>query len=194
MVVSGSEREAIERLRRGDIGGLEPLVRRYQLQAVRAATLITRDRALAEDIVQGAFIRAYERIAQFDATRPFGPWFLRGVVNDALKAARRERRQQPLEDDWGGGAALDGLEAEPQRLAELLETSRSLQQALDQLPAEQRAAIVLRYYLDLTEQETARRLGSPRGTIKWRLHAARARLRHLLGTDDPTTTRSVPDE
>ena len=193
MVVSGSEREAIERLRRGDIGGLEPLVRRYQLQAVRAATLITRDRALAEDIVQGAFIRAYERIAQFDATRPFGPWFLRGVVNDALKAARRERRQQPLgDDDWG--ATIDTLEADPERLAELLETSRSLQQALDQLPAEQRAAIVLRYYLDLTEQETARRLGSPLGTIKWRLHAARARLRHLLGTDDPTTTRSVPDE
>ncbi|HET7037712.1 MAG TPA: sigma-70 family RNA polymerase sigma factor [Thermomicrobiaceae bacterium] len=193
MIASTSEREAIERLRRGDIGGLEPLVRRYQLQAVRAATLITRDRAQAEDIVQGAFIRAYERIAQFDPTRPFGPWFLRGVVNDALKAARRERRQQPLgDDDWG--ATIDTLEADPERLAELLETAHSLQAALDQLPAEQRAAVVLRYYLDLSEVETARRLGSPLGTIKWRLHAARARLRQLLRPDDPAATRSVPDE
>ena len=80
------EQKAIARLKRGDISGLEALVRKYQVQAVRAAYLIIRDRALAEDIVQAAFLRAYERIGQFDAGRPFGPWFLRSVVNDAVKA------------------------------------------------------------------------------------------------------------
>ncbi|HMA33873.1 MAG TPA: sigma factor, partial [Chloroflexia bacterium] len=101
------EAETIARLRRGDIGGLEGLVRCYQAQAVGAAFLVCRDAAQAEDIVQAAFIRAYERIGQFDAARPFGPWFLRSVVNDALKAVARRERRAPLAPDGADGAPLD---------------------------------------------------------------------------------------
>ena len=86
------ERAAIASLRAGDIGGLAALVERYQVQAVRTAYLIVRDRALAEDITQSAFIRAYERIGQFNLEAPFGPWFLRSVANDAIKAVERARR------------------------------------------------------------------------------------------------------
>ena len=93
------EQEAVARLQRGDISGLEPLVRRYQEPALHAAVLVCRDGALAEDLVQAAFVRAYERIGQFDARRPFGPWFIRSVVNDALKAVTR-RRQVPLDPAW----------------------------------------------------------------------------------------------
>ncbi len=71
------ESRAIARLKRSDIAGLETLVRAYQLRAARTAYLIVRDRALAEDIVQSAFVRVFEHIDQFDARRPFGPWFLR---------------------------------------------------------------------------------------------------------------------
>ena len=60
-----------------------------RFRAIRAAYLIVRDRALAEDLVQTAFLRAYDRIGQFDPSRPFAPWFLRSVVNDAVKAAMR---------------------------------------------------------------------------------------------------------
>ncbi|MDI7278277.1 MAG: sigma factor, partial [Anaerolineae bacterium] len=67
------EHEAIARLRQGDIGGLEALVRGHQLGGLRAAYLILRDRDLAEDIVEDAFLRAYERIDQLDPQRPFGP-------------------------------------------------------------------------------------------------------------------------
>src|SRR5712692_3502470 len=91
------EPEAISRLKRGDIGGLEWLVLRYQLPAVRAAYLVTHDRASAEDLTQSAFLRAYERIEQFDDERPFGPWFLRSVVNDAVKVTRRRGRQVGLD-------------------------------------------------------------------------------------------------
>jgi len=108
------EQEAIARLKRGDIGGLEALVRRYQVRAVRTAYLITHDRALAEDIVQAAFLRAYERIGQFDAGRSFGPWFLRSVVNDAVKAAARRKRQVSLKaSPEGEGASLADLLADP---------------------------------------------------------------------------------
>src|SRR4051794_10135971 len=76
-----NEYEALARLRDGDIGGLEALVRLYQVRAVRAAYLVVRDRALAEDVAQGAFLRVYQRIAQLDPARPFAPWFFRIVVN-----------------------------------------------------------------------------------------------------------------
>ena len=92
------ERAAVERLKQGDIGGLEALVRKYHMRAGRAAYLIVRDHhALAEDVAQGAFVRAYERIGQFDAERPFGPWFMKIVVNNAVEAARRRERTTSYE-------------------------------------------------------------------------------------------------
>ena len=81
------ERRAIERLKGGDVGGLEALAELHYTRAVRVAYLVVRDRALAEDVAQGALVRAYESIGSFDAARPFGPWFVKIVVNDAIKAA-----------------------------------------------------------------------------------------------------------
>ena len=91
------EREAIDRLKEGEVDALEPLVRRYHARAGRAAYLIVRDHALAEDVAQGSFVRAYERIGTFDASRPFGPWFMRIVVNEAIKAARERERTASYE-------------------------------------------------------------------------------------------------
>ncbi len=81
------ERTAIAQLQRGEIRGLDALMLIYQVRALRAAFVVTRDLTLAEDIVQSAFIHAYERIEQLDTTRSFGPWFLRSVVNSAIRAA-----------------------------------------------------------------------------------------------------------
>jgi RNA polymerase sigma-70 factor (ECF subfamily) len=170
-----TDSEAIAQMQRGDIDGLEPLVRRYQVAAVRAAYLITRDRALAEDVAQAAFLRAYERIGQFDPARPFGPWFLRSVVNDALKVAARRERTVPWVD---AVAPLPGPSLD--EVLQTAETNAVVWAALGGLPPAQRTAIVLRYYLDLSEAEMADRLGVPPGTVKSRLHAARTRLRRLL--------------
>jgi RNA polymerase sigma-70 factor (ECF subfamily) len=175
------EKQAITRLKQGDPGGLEFLVYTYQLQAIRAACLVTGDRPLAEDIVQSAFIRASERIDQFDAQRPFGPWFLRSVVHDAIKAALRQKRQVPLEQD-AGGEPLDLADPAPlpEELVETEETRRAVWRALKKLPPNQRAAIVLRYYLGMSEDEMTDELDSPVGTVKWWLHIARQRLKRLL--------------
>jgi RNA polymerase sigma-70 factor (ECF subfamily) len=170
------EREAIDRLRRGDIGGLELLVRRYQWEAVRVATLILRDPQLAEDVAQDAFVRVFERIDQFDAARPFAPWFFRIVANNAIKLAQRRQRQVNLPHVFDQISDMPT----PPDMIEVLEQFTSIQTALDQLPPAQRAAVVMRYYLGLTDHEAAERLGSTRGTIKWRLHEARRRLRTLL--------------
>jgi RNA polymerase sigma-70 factor (ECF subfamily) len=174
------ERSAIERLKRGDIGGLEVLVRRYQARAVQAAYLIVRDRSLAEDVAQNAFVRAYNGIGRFDAERPFGPWFMRVVVNDAVKTAARRERTLPLDRDNAPASWLMDPEAGPQELAEAAETSRRVWTALQKLPPAQRAVVVQRYYLGMSEAEMARDSAASAGAIKLRLFAARERLHRLL--------------
>jgi RNA polymerase sigma-70 factor (ECF subfamily) len=183
------ERTAIAQLKRGEVRGLDALMLIYQVRAVRAAYVVTHDLPLAEDIVQSAFIRAYERIEQFDEARPFGPWFLRSVVNSAATAAGQRRRFVPLaptRDADAVAAAADanavvGTEPDPETLILQAETHAELWQALDQLPPAQRAAAVLRLYLELPEAEAAARLGVPTGTVKSRLNAARTRLKVVLG-------------
>src|SRR5689334_788744 len=91
--------QAIERLKGGDISGLETLVIRYQARAIRTAFLITYDEALAEDVVQDTFLHIYQRIEGFDPLRPFEPYLLRSVVNAALNAVQKHGRHLSFEGD-----------------------------------------------------------------------------------------------
>jgi RNA polymerase sigma-70 factor, ECF subfamily len=176
------EHAAVDRLKRGDVGGLEPLVDRYHTRAARAAYLVVRDGALAEDVAQDAFVRAFERIGSFDAARPFGPWFMKLVLNEAIAAARRRERAASREVRGAEEilARLADPAAGPHGLAEAGEVRRRVWRALEELPPIQRAAIVERYYLGLSEAEMSERGASPPGTIKRRLHDARKGLSKLL--------------
>lgn len=187
-----NERTAIHRLQRGDITGLEFLVRTHQGDALRAANLITRDRALAEDVVQDGFLQVWDRIDTFDPERPFGPWFRRCVVNLALKSVQRRGRQVPLFEDEGSlRASLVDSDLEPAELVEMIEQAGSVRRAMEQLNPDQRAAVVLRYYGGFTDREAGVYLGRPAGTIKWWLHSARNRLRGLLSNDHPERDLSL---
>lgn len=170
------EREALDRMRRGDIRGLEAVVRQHQLRAVRTAFLVVREPTLAQDVVQAAFVRAFERIGQLDPDRPFGPWFLTSVLHDAIKAAARRERHAPLDS---APTPVDPQPG-PDALWERAETADEIWAALETLTPEQRAAVVARYYLGLSETEMTALLDCRRSTVKWRLHAARARLRLIL--------------
>jgi len=172
------ETEAIHRLQGGDIRGLEALVRCYQVRATQMAYLICRDWSTAEDIVQTSFLQIYERIQQFDTSRPFGPWFLRSVVNQTLMSARHEQYTVSL-DTGNAGQSFDDLLAAPEDGSDP-DTREAVWNALGALTPEQRAVIVQRYYLEMSEVEMGRAQDCPPGTIKWRLHAARKRLRALL--------------
>ena len=113
------ERQAIARLQKGDLSGLETLVECYQVRALQAACLIVQDRALAEDIVQNAFIIVAEKIHQYDSERPFGPWFFRSVVNASIKAANRQKRQVSLKESIPGeDFTLADLLTDPSSLPE----------------------------------------------------------------------------
>ncbi len=182
------EREAIARLRQDDISGLEALVRLHQTEATRIARLITRDQALAEDVVQAAFVRVYERIEQFDPSRPFAPWFFRIVSNDAVRAAQQSSRQISTETSFLNQIQDDALS--PEEIVATLDQFESVTEALQLLSPAQRAVIVLRYYAGLSDREVATQLESAPGTIRWRLHAARKRLRQLLHQSEIPTINS----
>jgi len=180
------ERAAISALRTGDIGGLASLVRLHQIPALRATYALTGDRQLAEDLVADAFLTAYDRIAQYDPQRPFGPWFYRIVVNSALKAIRRVERFRHTDT---GALFAEQVDPTPDPAIEVAtrEMRRGVVRALRTLPPPQRAALILRYYLDLDERTIAQTLGCPIGTVKWRLHAGKERIRQsLAGTPDRT--------
>lgn len=178
------EVDAIIKMKHGDIRGLAALVEAYQVRAVRTAMLITRDQAMAEDVVQAAFLRAFEKIHQFDASRPFAPWFMRSVVNAAVQASKRQQRNVSLDNETSEGTSFEDLLGDtgndPHELLEVQENQQMLRYALDKLSPDQRAAVVMRYYLDMSENEMSEALQTPAGTIKWRLHHARKRLKGLL--------------
>jgi RNA polymerase sigma factor (sigma-70 family) len=156
-------------------------VRKYQDQAIHAAYLVTGDPAMVEDIVQEVFVRVYKRIHQFDGERPFRPWLMRIVINDAIKTSRPRSRYISLD---GKEPSLYDLIADenpgPAALMEEAEYRQAVRSALKQLSPEQRAAVVMRYFLEMTESEIAERAAWPRGTVKSRLYRARQQLKLLL--------------
>jgi RNA polymerase sigma-70 factor (ECF subfamily) len=141
-------------------------------RCLREARRILRDREDAEEAVQEAMIRAWRNQSRCRTPATPMPWLVQITRNEALRlAARRSRRR-----------ASEVAEHEPERfmgdagLDRTLETLAT-EQALSVLRPEDRAMIRLRYVEDLTQGQVAARLGMPEGTVKVRLHRARARLR-----------------
>jgi RNA polymerase sigma-70 factor (ECF subfamily) len=180
------EQQAIALLKQGDLSGLEYLVRKYQAPAVHTAYLISGDIAMAEDVVQIVFLRVAQKINQFDQHRAFQPWFLRAVVNDAIKAAKRQQKSISL-DEPADEAVSDWLmdkAPRPEELAEASDLRQKVWNALRQLPPEQRAVIVQRHFLEMSEAEMVEKLHRPASTIKWWLHSARKSLKVLLAGEN----------
>ncbi len=173
------EKQAIRLLKQGDIRGLEFLVCRHQVKAVHTAYLITRDRGLAEDIVQDSFIRVVHAVRGFDATRQFEPWFMRSVVNASVKMLQRSARQVQVGDETVFAELAARMESVESQV-ETNEVQNQIWDAMQKLSPRQRAVVVQRYFLEMSEEEMAENAGSAIGTVKWMLHAARERLRGLL--------------
>jgi len=133
----------------------------------RAAYLVVHDAAAAEDIAQDAFLAALDALDRFDRHRPFAPWLHRIVINRALDWTRREALRR----------RVDGAESVFEPLPSPEEIGDEMIAALKELPAEQRAVVVLRHLLEYTPGEIARMLDLPRGTVNSRLRRGLDRLR-----------------
>jgi len=190
------DQTAISRLKQGDLPALEELVNQYQVQAVHAAYVIVYDRALAEDIAQNAFVKVAERAHQFDEERPFAPWFFRIVVNDAIKAAKKQKTMISLDDQSDGPTAklanwLTDPNLKPEQLVEQKETREIILKAMQRLSPEGRAVIVMRYFLEMSEADMVTKMDRPLSTIKWWLRDARKRLKNLFGSTSDAEESSL---
>lgn len=152
----------------------------HALGLVRLAVVITGDRAAAEDIVQDAFLGLYRRWDKLpDLTAPLA--YVRvSVVNGCRTALRRRSRFGPADDDFTEAGAEAGLVESAEASALLSEEQRAVADALRRLPQRQREAVVLRYYLELSEAETAQVMGISRGTVKSATHRALAAVGKIL--------------
>ena len=173
--------QSIRRLKNGDIGGLETLVSRYQVKAIRAAYLILNNTQAAEDVAQDTFLHIFKHIHNFDESRPFGPYLYRSVMNAALDAAQRDLRQEQIAGDLKSLETLLYHSLSVEGTAEFNTLKQDIRAALENLSPRQRTAVVMRYYLEMSEKEMSEVLQIRPGTVKWYLNTARERLRILLG-------------
>jgi RNA polymerase sigma-70 factor (ECF subfamily) len=173
--------EAVARARTGDLDAYEALVTRYTALAHRTAVLLGAGDD-AEDVVQEAFVKAYRRLGLFRGDSPFRPWLLAIVANETRNLHRLRRRRVGLV--LRAAARADPSDAGPDLPAEAAVASErrgALLAAVRALGARDRDVLICRYFLDLSEAETAQTLGWPRGTVKSRTSRALARLRDRLG-------------
>ena len=162
----------------------------HALGLVRLAVLLVGDRASAEDIVQDAFLGLYRRWDRLpDTSAPLA--YLRvSVLNGCRTALRRRARHGVLSDgaDARAAAALAGPSLESaEATVTRSEEHRAVLAAIRRLPARQREALVLRYYLDLTEEQTADAMQVSRGTVKSATSRAIAAVGRMLGAPDGNT-------
>lgn len=183
-----SDARLVESARHGDQDAFGQLVIRYERRLVSVILRFVKDYDIALDLAQETFIRTYEKLDQFDASRRFGPWLFRIGVNHTLDYLRKKKRrgrwslfsESPLE------RAPDPSVPDPRKSIDL---SQEVQAVLDELPEKYRSVIVLRDLENFTTSEIAAILDRKEATIRWRLAEARNRFKQLwekrLETDSP---------
>jgi RNA polymerase sigma-70 factor, ECF subfamily len=174
------ENELVARARRGDADAYEELVHAYQGIALRTAYLIAGNAADAEEAAQEAFVKAYRALWRFRPGAPFKPWLLRIVGNEARNRRRSAGRRAALAVRAAGEVSGEAAPS-PEAAVLAAERREQLLAALNRLDERDREALACRYFLDLSEAETAAAIGVRPGTVKSRLSRALERLRAELG-------------
>jgi RNA polymerase sigma-70 factor (ECF subfamily) len=158
-------------------------VRGYQEVAFRTAYLITGDASEAEEATQQAFLKAYRALGRFRSGAPFRPWLLAIVANEARNQRRAAARRAGLFLRVAREGTPGDVPSSPESAVLAAEQRVELLEALGGLREEARWAIACRYFLGLSEEETAAALGCARGTVKSRLSRALNSLREEIAKE-----------
>jgi RNA polymerase sigma-70 factor (ECF subfamily) len=180
---SRDDRDLMARLARGDRDALTPLVERHYTRLYRIALGYLRQRDDALDVVQEAFVKAFQAAGRWDGSADAGPWLSRITVNLSIDRWRRNRRRGQTFSPLAEGDHLEVLAASgpaPDSGVLRREAGDRLSLALRELPERQRAVVVLRHYQELSLEEIASTLGMSLGTVKSSLHRALHRMRATL--------------
>jgi RNA polymerase sigma-70 factor (ECF subfamily) len=179
------ERELILRCQQGDETAFETLVRQYEKKVYALCRRMCRSEDDAQEAAQDAFLAVWRGIGSYRADAAFSTWLYRLATNACLDLLRREKKR-------GGDVSLDDEESfldpvdpapQPEELAERAETRRAVREALDALPDDYRAVLLLRETEQLSYAEIADATGLELGTVKSRISRARLALRNYLAAD-----------
>jgi RNA polymerase sigma-70 factor, ECF subfamily len=178
-----SDEEIVERILAGDTALYEVVMRRYNTRLYRVARAILKNDGEAEDVMQDAYVRAFQHLGEFEGRAKFSTWLTRIAVHEALARAQKARRFE----DWDNmnenqqnktGATL--LRSTPESEAASVEMSKILEQAIESLPEQYRAVVMMRDVEEMTTAETAECLSLTEDNVKIRLHRAHGMLRKEL--------------
>ncbi len=185
-MVGASDRELVDRAKGGDGDAFGLLVRRHQKRIFRLAVHLTRNGPEAEDVTQETFVRAYQAIARFDGrSEPF-TWLYRIAVNLSLNQirSRKSRAKTSIDDDPRILSLLaetrPSLGGDPAGARDQRKLAEALVQGIEGLSDTLRTTLVLVCIDGLSHEEASQVLGCPEGTIAWRIHEARRKLRAYL--------------
>lgn len=177
-------RTLIERARNGDLDAFGEMLRAHQFDALRLAYVITGQTGDAEDAVQEAFIKAWRALASFDPDRPFRPWLLKIVANEAKmrrrSAGQRQRLQLRLAEEASVSPTIVGS-AEATALDRV--TMQRILDEIELLPEPDEIVLKLHYFLGMSSVEIAEALDEPDGTVRSRLSRATRKLRERVAAE-----------
>jgi len=178
-----TDEEVVERVKGGETALYEILMRRYNQRLYRTARAILKDEAEAEDVMQDAYVRAFQNLNQFEGRAPFSAWLLRIAVNEALGRKRgRDRNVSFEEGNENGEISMSIAETgpDPEQNATRAELGHMLEEAVLTLPEAYRTVVMLRDVEELSTAETATALELSEENVKIRLYRAHAMMREML--------------
>jgi RNA polymerase sigma-70 factor (ECF subfamily) len=179
-----SDEEVVARVLAGETSMFEIVMRRYNQRLYRVARAILRNDGEAEDVMQDAYVRAYEHLDQFAGRAKFSTWLTRIAVHEALARQRRGKRYQELKPmSESDGDSMDGFASmalTPEEQVSNSEIRSLLEKAVEKLPDAYRTVFVLRDIEEMSTSDTANALEISEENVKVRLHRARALLRKSL--------------
>lgn len=180
----------------GNPAAFGELVARYKDRLYNTVYRIVGNSEDAQDVVQDAFLNAYQSLASFKGDANFSTWIYRIAVNAAISVKRKRkaglRLAQGTMPSIAGEPVDNSADANPSRRLELREEEERVQAALSQLTDEHRTVLVLKDIDGRKYEEMAEILGVPIGTIRSRLHRARLELRTLFLEQEPTSKHTTP--
>jgi RNA polymerase sigma-70 factor, ECF subfamily len=174
-----SDRDLIERARRGETEAFGELIVRYQMSIFNVCYRLLHERSEAEDLTQEAFLRAHKRLDMFDEERPFGPWMRRVAANVCLNYLESRRDAAEFNEERDSEQSQS-----PETQTEARERSEQIRGALDSLPPHYRVVIELRHFQEMSYDEMARELDIPLSDVKSHLFRARKLLAEKLHAPD----------
>lgn len=181
-LVAADDRQLIAECLKGRTESFGELVRRYQNRLYNAVFRMLGSAEDAQDVVQEAFLNAYQALRSFKGDAQFFTWLYRIAMNQAISWKRKQRVVLPLDSrpDEGAHPLDQSTYSRPMEAAERAEEEQRLQKALGMLSAEHRMVLILKDIEGLKYEEIAGVLRVPIGTVRSRLHRARVELRAIL--------------